>query len=218
MLDYTTWACAYGLSLEDRQEGMKEYILDSLKKRLQYFADKKEEAEKATYELGLIERDLIILAKEDIAGNFKLNIFAGLVSDTILHEAWRGSQDLSKEEDLTEEQRKSYKGAFDFATEMINRRLLKNDSDFKFEKIVRIGYDGYAYEFHYDYKGMKICLHIHNFDQVNFQNYLDVIHGYYISYERSPGYWCTAARSPEWEKLHDLFVEWYNKGERNDNE
>lgn len=214
MLDYTAWTHAYGLSLEDREEGMKEYILENLNKRIKYFADKSEEIDKLIYERNLLELDLVRLAKEDIAGNFKLNIFAGLVSNTILYDAWKGSFDPSMENDLTDEQKKEYKDGFEFVSEQINRRLWKNDPDFKFKKIIRCDYDGHAYEFHYDYKGLNIYLHVHNFDQVDLSTYREILKGYFIGYEKKSNYWSIAVRDPEWEKLHDKFIEWFDKGDR----
>lgn len=180
MLDYSAWNNAYGLSVEDREAGYKEYILSELLKRQQYLNYVQGEIRMKTYEADLIEKDIVSVVKEDMSMNYGINIFAGFNADTLLHEVWLTFTEHFNE--LDEEKQKSYKSSLEFVKTIISRAIFGNDPEFELVDMIMYNF-GESYWFKYKYREVELQLSVPVFLAANQQNYTRMIAGYTLYYK-----------------------------------
>lgn len=206
-------------SVDNREELISNYILNSIKSRTEKQAQKQVEIDNLTYEKGLIVDDIIKIIKEDLA-NCSYNIFRYFNIDDTMWRAWRyfnlkkekKLKELEPSEGLTET---DYKNALDFIETQVKNTLIPEEySDAKLVDFIAYNYNAEAYELTYKIKDknndLEFLIEIPMFNQANEKNYLTMASGY--SLRQHIGCEITLEFSElDWKKFREKLKEWLDK-------
>ncbi len=211
MLDYSYFNNVYGFDFYTVDQLKSNYIVNEIKKRQEKLAAKEEMIANLQYEKDLILNDIIEVIKQDLAisGHY---ILRGFNAETMLEKAWRYCCHKNEPEYYqTEEAREEDKNCYNYILITINRSILLDKKEFKFnDKIINYNY-GTSYEFEYIIRGHKIFINIPNYSNANVKNYLDLLEGYIVRYEESENVYGIITNNLDYQELAKDLIAWINK-------
>ena len=104
------------------------------------------------------------------------------------------------------EKKKADRPAYEFVKEQILRRFFHSKKDVKLKSIVQVGWEGYAYDFRFEYKGYTFELSIPNIYVAQEKNIYYMRYGMYnLYYEEKPSVWSSIALSYKEQDIVDGF-------------
>lgn len=104
------------------------------------------------------------------------------------------------------EKKKADRPTYEFVKEQILRRFFRGNKDVKLKSIVQVGWEGYTYEFQFEYKGYTFELGIPNIYVAQEKNIYYMNYGMYsLRYEEKPSVWSGIAFSYKGQDIADGF-------------
>lgn len=211
MLDYKLFNNMYGIDLASMDKAKSQYVVNELKKRQERLAAKEEVIANLNYEKDLIICDICGVIAQDLSlsGYYLLR---GFDASSLLEKAWRYNsfkdkigyyeKEESKEED---------KGAYQFIRMLIEKDILLDNKEFKFNnRIINYNYELY-YEFEYVIRGHKIWISIPNYSQADSKNYIELLQGHVVRYEESENVHGIITNNIDYHELAKDLIAWINK-------
>jgi hypothetical protein len=195
---------------EDREKKEKQDLLDKIKKVQDRLANKDKAIEELQYERNLIFGNLCSIISNDLR-NSAFNIFRGFTSD-MFWKAWRWSchkdtvdKELEKG-DLTQEEYKSHKTAFDMTVSIVKSKFFGDLKDkVKFKGIIMSWTVGYDYIYTYKKQEISIFIPVFHADD---KDYYCALSGYRANYKESEycsGYICNDL---DYKKVAEKLQDW----------
>ena len=172
---------------EEQEKKEKQEVLDKINKVQDRLTNKDKAIEELQYERNLIFGNLCSIISNDLK-NSAFNIFRGFTSDTFW-KAWRWSchKDIIDKElekgDLTKEEYKSHKTAFDVTVSIVKNNFFGDLKDkVKFKEIIMFWTVGYNYVYTYKKQEVSIFIPIFHADD---KDYYYALSGYRANYKES---------------------------------
>ena len=211
MLDYSIFNNLYGIDYLSVDKAKSQYVMDELKKRQERLAAKEEAIRNLNYEKDLIISDICGVIAQDLplSGHY---VFRGLSAGTLLEKAWSYCNYKDKVGYYEKEEAKDEdKGAYQFACLTIERNILLDNKEFKFNnRIVDYCY-GLFYEFEYIIRGHKIWICIPNYEAANSKNYIELLQGHIVRYQESENVIGILTSNIDYKELAKDLIAWVNK-------
>lgn len=172
-------------------------IIDEINNKQNKLQKKEEQIYDLKYEARLIAEDIVNTIKIDIYRS-TYNLFR-TITPNIFWGCWRYSND--------KESAKDYKESFDTIINMIEKNILKNNTNFKLYKIYDYNYGTY-YEFEFTYIDTKLRIDIPMYNNASINNYKELLAGYRLYLNTSENSSTKIYQSIDFRELAD-FLEKY---------
>ena len=200
------------LFISDRNEREKfitKRLLDSLLSKQEKVINKNKLINDLSYEKDLIIKDIIESIKTQLSLSTASLLYGA--NPIIYHDAWMYFHNVDK---IKEENREHYKQAFTQVVDMITRKILINDKQFKLCDILFVGYDEEAYEFKYNYGLQSFSIKVPIFEHANEQNYISMLNGCIIYYHKTESTYTQILHNIDINQLALDFKEWLQNNKK----
>lgn len=211
MLDYKLFNNMYGIDLASMDKAKSQYVVNELKKRQERLAAKEEVITNLNYEKDLIISDICGVIAQDLSlsGYYLLR---GFDASSLLEKAWRYNSFKDKIGYYEKEENKEEdKGAYQFIRMLIEKDILLDNKEFKFNnRIINYNYE-LCYEFEYVIRGHKIWISIPNYSRADSKNYIELLQGHVVRYEESENVHGIITNNIDYHELAKDLIAWINK-------
>ena len=170
--------------LETERQLKTAQYLKEINYRQNLIDEKDELIKKLNFEKTLVMDNLVKLIQD--LNSSEVSLIWGATSQ-YFHDAWRYHN--SKNEIKDKEKKEKLKQSYGYVIARITFVILLNNKDFKLQKIVTYGYDGYQYAFEYKYKKQMFEIVIPMFDNTTNENYKEILAGYKVFIQTSESCW-----------------------------
>ena len=191
--DFDNMPVSWWDDMETREKLKAEYIFEATNKRIEKAKKKQEEIDNLKYEKGLIMNNVFDIIRESLAQSY-YNIFRFFKVSELLWEAWKysfykGENRLKEiEEDHKKDAEhckplKDFRDSYNFVVSQVKKGLIpeKYRDESNLVEIIDYSYST-SYEFTFKYKKVEFIISIPMFNNVNENNYLDLLRGYVLRY------------------------------------
>ena len=211
MLDYSEVVNRYLHSAEEKQKAEKQFVIDKIKLRQDRLTNKRKQIEELQYEEQLILGNLIATINQDLR-NSAWNLFR-YFEPGIFWKAWRWNQHKDSvdkdfaDKDIDEQEYNSYKSAFGYTKDTIQRVFFGEEFKDKanFKEIIMNWEIGYDYIF--TCKRQEIHIFIPTFNCTD-KTYTYELNGYHFSYKDSNISTTWVCHNLDYQVVADRLQEW----------
>lgn len=199
-LDYRKVDDHYWMSIEERDNLTKKYILSEIENRANILVNKNQEIKNMEYEKSLIEQDIAEILESDVHLS-AINVFYPYSFQAIIT-AWEAQKnEKAKEED---------KFALECILTCIQEKILKTKNKFKFREMTSVNYHE-KFSFEYEYQGIVFRIDCPIFEKATKENFFEILEGYAVYHQTSDSGWTSVCFDLDLDKLSEKLHNWLKK-------